>query len=75
MIKLNIPESRALVTVPAGDLGKGVRGGLQTSLHQLLEGVLGQVAGSSVGVAAVLNMVPTSNMAAAAVLNKVRCGF
>jgi len=50
---LDVPESRALVTVPAGDLGEGVHGGLQTSLHQLLEGVLGQVAGSSVGVTAV----------------------
>jgi len=50
---LDVPESRALVTVPAGDLGEGFHGGLQTSLHHLHEGVLGQVAGSSVGVTAV----------------------
>ena len=68
MIKLGIPESRALVTIPAGDLGEGIHGGLQTSLHQLLEGVLGQVAGSSVGVTAVLKTrtwFPISNMAVA----------
>jgi len=50
---LDVPESRALVTVPAGDLGEGVHGGLQTGLHQLLEGGLGQVAGSPVRVTAV----------------------
>ena len=36
-------------------LGEGVHGGLETGLHQLLEGVLGQVAGSPVGFTAVLN--------------------
>jgi len=50
---LEVPDSGALVSVPARDVGEGVHGRLQNRPYLLLEGVLRQVAGSSGGVTAV----------------------